>query len=541
MHDILTPIHIVEGRTKEEEWLGGGSKSAELRDLTMENYEKLPKVTLSALTETGQAESNIPVPKQRSHTGRKLVIRSALANTPCVDLGINGILKELNAKLKTLYTLDDFILRSALESFISHNYDFGNVYAILRPYWGDLTSFKHIYKASNRDRKMRKNMIINNRVSERRAPPRRVWDLYANRVVPLWVADEPRLCAISHAWVSDEERKDVWTPINGYEWPVPIPKDADLNLIRIEMLNLGAEYVWLDVLCLRQAGGQREDLRREEWKVDVPTIGAIYRNTERMMVYYLSGLGRPFCLKAEDLESDRCWFRRAWTLQEVSVEYIIAGHATWSWTGKPLDRVAGLAYLLSLKSIPLYHETQSEEDAWGALVDVMSVRHHTDFLFFYPEPGDGHKRWRPSWNQVMAMEDLPKSCSILESGVLGTGDAGADCCEGPCIKLAEVLGLATASNKLKHRRGELVVKDSNGTPHTFKIVADHAYPIPDGSYSFIGNPTSAYEVPEHWVVGRQRYDGKFEKVSVIRMEDLDQHQNLSPFHDAQVYDKILLC
>ncbi len=35
------------------------------------------------------------------------------------------------------------------------------------------------------------------------------------------------------------------------------------------MLNLGAEYVWLDVLCLRQKEGLREDLREEEWKVDV--------------------------------------------------------------------------------------------------------------------------------------------------------------------------------------------------------------------------------------------------------------------------------
>ncbi len=33
-----------------------------------------------------------------------------------------------------------------------------------------------------------------------------------------------------------------------------MPKDANLDLIRIEMLNLGAEYAWLDVLCLRQEG-----------------------------------------------------------------------------------------------------------------------------------------------------------------------------------------------------------------------------------------------------------------------------------------------
>ncbi len=83
---------------------------------------------------------------------------------------------------------------------------------------------------------------------------------------------------------------DVQTPINGKEWPVHIPKDVDLNLIRIEMLNLGAEYMWLEVLCLRQKdeGGLREDLRMEEWKLDVPTIGGMYNGK---VVIYLSGLG----------------------------------------------------------------------------------------------------------------------------------------------------------------------------------------------------------------------------------------------------------
>ncbi|KAK0437426.1 uncharacterized protein EV420DRAFT_1669811 [Desarmillaria tabescens] len=222
--------------------------------------------------------------------------------------------------------------------------------------------------------------------------------------------------------MSDQEHKDVWTPINGYEWPVPIPKDADLNHIQIEMLNFGAQYVWLDVLCLRQAGGKREDLCREEWKVDVPTIGAIYH--EAKVVYYLSGLGHPFCLKLGDLESDQCWFRCAWTLQEVSCDYIIGGVTGNHWmdedmqtrcdgqlqslqnmrdqsmwyilsqmqnrmSTKPLDKVAGLAYFLSKKSIPIYNEAQSEEDVWVALTEVMFEMYCVELLFSYPEPGNG--------------------------------------------------------------------------------------------------------------------------------------------------------
>ncbi len=43
------------------------------------------------------------------------------------------------------------------------------------------------------------------------------------------------------------------------------------------------------------------------------------------MVCYLSGLGRPLTLKEGDLESDRSWFRRAWTLQEAGRSRVIAG------------------------------------------------------------------------------------------------------------------------------------------------------------------------------------------------------------------------
>jgi hypothetical protein len=55
-------------------------------------------------------------------------------------------------------------------------------------------------------------------------------------------------------------------------------------------------------------------VRREEWKLDVPTTGGIYQLATRV-VYYLSGLGRSFCVG--DLRSSRHWVNRAWTLQET--------------------------------------------------------------------------------------------------------------------------------------------------------------------------------------------------------------------------------
>ncbi|PBK58628.1 hypothetical protein ARMSODRAFT_900281 [Armillaria solidipes] len=174
-----------------------------------------------------------------------------------------------------------------------------------------------------KDRKRRQDALVGNKIVDMNIPPRRVWDLYSNQVLPWWIIIQVAF-PISHAWVDEKDRVNVWTPINGYEWPVPIPNDADLDLIRIEMLNTGVHYVWLDILCLRQKGGTREDLRPDEWKLDVPTIGGLYRGTNRI-IYYLSGLGHPLSFMAGDFESDRCWFRRAWTLQETHRTMTICG------------------------------------------------------------------------------------------------------------------------------------------------------------------------------------------------------------------------
>ncbi|KAK0500889.1 hypothetical protein EDD18DRAFT_1435120 [Armillaria luteobubalina] len=224
-----------------------------------------PEVTISAFTEMGREELSIVVPLQRAYTGRKPVITSCLADTPCATLGVQDLLDQLNNTLRTSYSLDNKFLSSLLEDCIKNGYDFGMAYSRLRQIWyiNDWSTVQDVlWRWRNED-----------------------WE--DNRVVPYWIMDinltdgyfikhkwpEP----ISHAWVDEKDHTAVWTLINGYKWPVPIPRDADLNLIHIEMLNLGLEYAWLDVLCLRQEGGPREDLQTEEWKLDVPTIGAVYR------------------------------------------------------------------------------------------------------------------------------------------------------------------------------------------------------------------------------------------------------------------------
>ena len=197
--------------------------------------------------------------------------------------------------------------------------------------------------------------------------PRRIWDICANTVIPTTWFDGPPcpltghqvvgalgVKPISHAWVSDEDLSFILTEANQYLWPIPLPKGVLLEDVRGEMIRLGVRYAWLDVLCLRQralptlatymaisnsteAVERCEQCRLEEWKVDVPTIGAVYSNLDKDGLYgggpiiiFMSGLGRPF--REEGWDSERHWLRRAWTLQETPVlsKCIIVGVGGYS-------------------------------------------------------------------------------------------------------------------------------------------------------------------------------------------------------------------
>ncbi len=536
----------------------------------------LPQVTISSQTEIGQTEESIKVPKQRTYTGRKPVISSSLANIPCSCFGIQGLLDLLNATLGTSYTLDTPSLSFVLKDCIAQEYDFGTAYGRLRSAWRDsgVTDIQmELQKREAEDINWRRNALVGSRIINPNMLPRRFWDLYSNRVLPWWTCrpifsfnrgKEP----ISHAWVDEEDRVDAWTPINAHEWPVPIPKGANLDLIRIEMLNLGLEYTWLDVLCLRQRGGPREDLRVEEWKLDVPTIGAVYQYSH--VTCYLSGLGLPLSLKEGDLESDRCWFRRAWTVQEVGSQRTIAGdtpdgpmHAepideAGNYEDKiltkfhkqlkavdnsldlynglsamqdristnPVDKVAGLAFSMWAGSIPAYYESQSLEDAWTALINEMPSDVRSILFFTYPEPGTGCKKWRPSWEQVMT-KPLPNDSDLVHS-VERDDD---DWCEGFNIESGFVRGLAVGGEEGIDRCGELIVRDADGTAHTFNILASHQYPIPEDTYMLLGSsPKHTYideiRTPQYWVVGRRLPSKTFEKVSVFKMTDLNEIKQL---------------
>ncbi|SJL15008.1 uncharacterized protein ARMOST_18489 [Armillaria ostoyae] len=558
-------------------WPDQHSTSADSNRVSDDSEEDIifPEVTISAVTETRQAESSIEVPNQRSYTGRKPVISSSLADIPCATLGVQGVLDKLKDTLGTSHTLDTRSLSSVLEDYILKNYDFGTAYGRLRQVWNrndDSNIQDELLRHEENDREMRQKALVGNWIVDTYLPPRHVWDLYSNRVVPWWnVGIWPQ--PISHAWVDEKDRVDVWTPINGKEWPVPIPKGASPNQIRIEMLNLGAEYTWLDVVCLRQKGGQREDLRAEEWKLDVPTIGRVYSMGK--VVIYASGLGLPLSLKEGDLDSDRCWFRRAWTLQEGRWDRIMAGdtpdgpmhakpiddHENYEteiltrfhrevksmedWrrghifsalrrmqnrmSTNPVDKVVGLAFLLRLETIPAYHESESLEDVWTAMVNATCIDGRLLLLFLYPKAGLGCKKWRPTWAQVMT-EPLPTYGISCSGGVERDDETDEDWFEGPCIEKGHVRGLDGSAERddLREIRGELVVEGADGMAHTFPIHVNHRYPIPEDTYVLLGVRAafSDSSTPCQWVVGRRLPDQRFEKVSVFGIYSGERLQDL---------------
>ncbi len=47
----------------------------------------------------------------------------------------------------------------------------------------------------------------------------------------------------------------------------------------------------------------------------------------------------------------------------------------------PVDKVAGLAFPLGPKSIAAYHESESLEDAWSALVNAVDEGYRGELFF----------------------------------------------------------------------------------------------------------------------------------------------------------------
>ena len=415
---------------------------------------------------TLRSPSTTAVPFQRVHQGPG-AIPDELADQTCTEMGLQGALDHLNSILHTQYTFDDAPgLAACLEYVTARCRDFGELYGRIRVWWlYDFNKLPDELESMKRaDEELRRNAVHGDHIVNPDIPPRRVWDLYSNRVVPFYAVcsvtptfrfdlrrspppkrvNIPRnVWAISHGWLNEDERQLVWTPINGEQWPVPIPRKTTLAHVRIELLNLGAEWVWLDVLCLRQRGHDRDEQQRKaEWQLDVPTIGHVYQHDPaQTCITYFNGLGMPFDgAPARVWPNDRHWFRRAWTLQETCVGWLPGGltgaeldadaplevfgvleialrglHREELFrlvndicarcSSTPIDKIAGLGYLLQCPTLPVYDEDTTAERAWSLLVRHLHPRVRIELLSAFPEPGP--QGWCPSWEQLSRRPFIP--------------------------------------------------------------------------------------------------------------------------------------
>ena len=430
---------------------------------------------LRTVAQPHQTSDYIP-PLQRVHKSSHS-IPSELADRHL--LTTKALLDELNYIFCTAvggYHDHDPDLDHYLSNCIKLGWDLGTVYGHLRPWWhsytlGDFT-FSQIAAqmdlAEGYDSAVRANAVILRRIAHPYMPPRRVWDLYSNRVLPYSALRGSQslsipcnLWTVSHSWVDEQERREILTNINARQWPIPIPKDITLDQVRVELLNMGAEYVFLDVLCLRQytPESDTEILRAEEWQTDVPTLGHVYRyDRYQTTVVYFNGLGRPFNPEAKLLDTPIHWFNRAWTLQETTVNWLPGGLSSQTcadWDGsyfmsrmrqaqldlghptmrdpsftdlllamqrrpgyakkKPFDRVAAVSYLL-LGNRPVIYDDRwpDAEAAWETLIPSLSGTDRLGLLLYNPRgtttiSPKSTITWRPSWAEVM---DEPQSVRI---------------------------------------------------------------------------------------------------------------------------------
>ena len=458
------------------------------------------------------------------------------------------LLAYLNDILGTPYTLDMPGLQLCLEHAHHTLPDLGQLYGTLRPWWtGDFTqTLSRIIARRDEVQRKRDEAIDRSCIQNSQIPPRRVWDLLSNRVLPFHILPPPKrdnfdlpenLWTVSHSWVDEKDRAGVMTAINGRQWPVPIPRQTTLDHIRVELLNMGAEYVWLDVLCLRQEGSVDENRRLEEWKLDVPTIGHIFQASRGPCITYFNGLSLPLDTSPATLQSIRHWSKRVWTLQESLNTWLPGGltadpgadsskvfdglngllkqsrvspaifedlrtrHCTTE-----LDRIAGLAYKLGSKTLPLYDRTAPVEYAWTLLIKHMDAEERTLFFLRYA-PDAPFGLWR-SWEGLLTSESALRSPRITGSEALQLVDELQLYTDAPgqYHHTGYALGPChiTRSAKTLH----LHFEDATN-PVTMRIIAGNGIFLPTVAYTLLGLGSRG---KQHWVamevVGERQVQGE---------------------------------
>ncbi|GJE96072.1 hypothetical protein PsYK624_122650 [Phanerochaete sordida] len=441
--------------------------------------------------------------------------------------------------------------------------DFGQAYAHWRTVKNaDFTDFlRTLGNCRIADDEMRRNAVQGTYISNAQLPPRRVWDLFSNRVVPSYLVpknlqnDIPRsIWTVSHGWCHPTHRHSIETPINAYQWPVPIPGAPEgsqasqdpalattLEHVRVELLNHGAEYVWQDILCVRQVGSpENEALRAEEWRTDIPMIGRIY-NAGLPCVTYFNGLGLPLKLDAATLRSDRHWLNRVWTLQEGTGEWLCGGATATALATREaeiffqetlgssvsrvfgqchikaiqerhctseLDRVHGLAYVAGCDTHPIYDLDMTPDHAWVLLLKHLGSETRGRIATLHTLSNPDSTSFLPSFEEFKNCVTVPGAhpwvlepynpISIIDELSLGDSKPGTYFHSSKALGTLSVLEAMSGGDQSLHLKLSFTVD-----PDMFRIYGQYC---PHTEYDVVSLSTRASVVVE--VVGKIMIEGK---------------------------------
>ena len=612
-------------RASQAEALSGIALAAELRKRPPDQAKAKPVdhaddniAAISPYLLPGRGHSNFTLPftdplaARRLYDRRWAVLPSAVADLPCSHMEARSLLDHVNTIFGTSFALTRGV-DACLVEFIDDGCDLGQVYGHLRPWLPRIhteAEFSH-FPSTTRARKevdytLRSSAMDGHRITNPRIPPRRVWDLFANRVIPYYAIDPSagytnlpgevgetgrlpkNLWTVSHSWASPPNRDSVLTNINGKAWRVPIPHDVTLDDIRDELLILGAEYVFLDVLCLRQhdkGHPEFENMRKREWRLDIPTIGHVYDRTDTPVIVYFNGLGLPFRDEHEVNNDPFHWFNRVWTVQETPRRMIVGGleqkldqfdtwdRSTWpvglspwllhslavrerssglDWAvlrhiatleySNPVDQIAVLGYVAGCASLPVYDADLDVEVAWGFLVDCLPAPVRLSLLFSnFPRA----HTWRPTWAQVLAaVDDDPKIGDRLRSPVMYDEEEQLEHIDSSSPRLGYNDGLDANCHKafvIEGCRINVPIDKSESLPITYctvdipleysggyksMMVTSWGDSIsPDSEYALISIGCCLYWIVAE-VVGVRRIDGEraleVTKVSTVSIPETDR-------------------
>ena len=236
-----------------------------------------------------------------------LVLELQLRNTGPTDTDANGQLVknagvgvEVEKQVGGAYSALPDLAKACIDHLVEHKCDFGTAYSLYCLGYNDQWKQKDVWGLSkysptlcSMDGQPQGHHLQTDSTgltfikSPLTVYPRRIWDLASHRVIPFeWYMDSDMISefkagdgritgivAISHSWAGANDRGSVLTPVNKWEWPVPLPTGVTLESLREQLWEQGAQSI--PEAQLISKGSIRGWARDQRWQSFVKVAGVV--------------------------------------------------------------------------------------------------------------------------------------------------------------------------------------------------------------------------------------------------------------------------